>query len=111
METIEKVEKINVKKFKDDIKNLSEEQKFLKNQRKTKKLVGERVMEPWRAAYKHQSNREKLRLMFAAYGLVRGNSFSQTENKFTEENHPLNQFKNKIEDFISQYTIKEESLI
>ena len=104
---METLEKINVKKIKDDIKKLSEEQRFLKNQRKTVKLIGERIIEPWEATYTHQSNREKLRLMYAAYGLMRGKSFYQTENKYSEENHPLNNFKNKIDKIILDYQ-KEE---
>lgn len=112
METIEKVEnaqKMDITKFKNDIKELSEQQRFLKNQRKTVKLVGERKMSPSEATWKHQMNRDKLRLMFAAYGLIRGKSFSQTENKFEEENHPLNEneFKMKIGKIISNYVLEE----
>jgi len=83
METIEKVEnrqRMDITKFKNDIKELSEQQRFLKNQRKTVKLVGKREVRPGEATWKHQMNRDKLRLMYAAYGLMKGKSFSQIEN-------------------------------
>jgi len=85
------------------IKELSETQIELKNQRKTTKIVGTRTMEPWQASYKHSSNREDLRILFAAYGLLRGKTFNQIENCFPEENHPLNQFKNEIDKLVKNY--------
>ena len=106
---METIVKINVKELKKDLKNLSDNQRFLKNQRKTENLVGERVEEPWVATYKHQVNREKLRLMYAAYGLLRGKSFSQTENKYSEEEHPLNEFKDQIDKIIESYEKLKEN--
>ena len=54
-------------------------------------------MEPSIAAYKHLVNREKLRIMFAAYGLMRGKSFEEIEKRSdTTEPHPLNKFVNQI---------------
>jgi hypothetical protein len=107
---METIVKINVAKLKEDLKKLAENQRFLKNQRKTEKLVGERVMEPWKATYEHQANRENLRLMYAAYGLMRGKSFSQTENKYPEEGHPLNEFKKQIDEIILKYMTEEEEV-
>ena len=103
METI----KVNISKIKSDIKKLAENQKFLKNQRKTVNLKGTRVKEPWEAAYEHQRNRQNLRLMYAAYGVIRGKLFSQIENKYSEENHPLNNYKDSIDDIILNYLIEE----
>jgi hypothetical protein len=111
METIEKVEnrqKMDITKFKNDIKELSEQQRNLKNQRKTVRFTGTRTMSPSEATWKHQMNREKLRLMFAAYGLMRGKSFSQIENKFPEEGHPLNDYKMKIGKIIASYVLEEK---
>lgn len=108
METIEKVQKMDITKFKEDIRILSEGQRELKNQRKTVKMVGSRTMRPSEATWKHQMNRDKLRLMYAAYGLMRGKFFSQIENKYTEEEHPLNNFKLKIGKIISNYVLEEE---
>lgn len=90
--------------LKNEIKKLSEDQLYLKDQRKSDKIVGERKLQPWEAAMQHTVNRHKLRIMFAAYGLMRGKSFSQTENFYPEENHPLNEFKSQIDNLILQHT-------
>jgi hypothetical protein len=112
METIiektEERQRMDITKFKNDIKELSEQQRFLKNQRKTVKLVGERKIKSSEATWKHQANRDKLRLMYAAYGLMRGKSFSQTENKYPEENHPLNEYKLRIGKIIASYVLEEK---
>lgn len=94
--------------MKDDIKTLAEEQRFLKNQRKTEKIIGERKLSPWEAAYKHQDNRKKLRLMYAAYGLARGKSYSQTENNYPEENHPLIEYQKQIDNIINSYKVWDD---
>jgi hypothetical protein len=105
---METIEKINVSKIKEDIKVLANGQKELKNQRKTEKLVGERYMSPSDATYDHQVNREKLRVMYAAYGLARGKKFSQIENHYPEENHPLNEYQNRIDKLLDGYKVKVE---
>ena len=107
---METTEKIAINILKNELIDLSNVQRILKNQRKTDKIVGERLMEPWKATYEHQANREKIRLMYAAYGLMRGKSFSQTENKFPEEGHPLNEFKEKIDKIIFEYRDKALAL-
>ena len=112
METIEKVEnrqRLDVTKFKSDIQELADNQRFLKNQRKTVKIQGSREMSPSEATWKHQMNRDKLRLMYTAYGLMRGKSFSQVENKYSEEEHPLNEYKLKIGKIISSCVLEEET--
>ena len=106
---METIEKIQVEKLKTDIKKLSENQRILKNQRKTVKLQGERTMDPSEATWKHQANREKLRAMFAAYGLMRGMSFSQIESSHHEEGHPLNEIQPRIDKIISEYSKEEVS--
>ena len=108
METIEQVRKMDITKFKEDIRTLSEGQRELKNQRKTVKMVGSRKMSPSDATWKHQMNRDKLRLMYAAYGSMRGKSFSQIENKYKEEEHPLNEYKLRIGKIISSYILEEK---
>jgi hypothetical protein len=107
---METIEKISVNILKNELKDLSTVQKILKNQRKTVNLVGERIKDPGIATYEHQRNREKLRIMYAAYGLMRGKSFSQTENKYPEEGHPLNEFKKQIDEIVLKYMIEEEQL-
>lgn len=105
---METIVKINISKIKEDIKTKVEEQKFLKNQRKTVKLVGERKIPAKDATYKHQTNREDLRVMYAAYGLARGKSFSQTENHFPEENHPLQKYQRSIDRILEGYKVLVE---
>lgn len=101
------INKIGINVLKNDIKKLVEEQRFLRNQRKTVNLVGERTMEPWVAAYKHTANREKLRIMYAAYGLMRGKSFEQIEKRSdTTTDHPLNKFKTNINVIVDHYETK-----
>ena len=75
METTEKI--YNVKELKAKIKVASEYQRFLKNQRKTEKIVGKREMSPSEAAMKHRQNRLKLSAMFVAYGVMRGKNFEE----------------------------------
>jgi len=100
------INKIAINVLKNDIKKLSEKQKFLRNQRKTVNIKGERTMEPWVAAMQHRANREKLRIMFAAYALMRGKSFSQIEKNHSEEEHPLNEFKTNINVLVDYYETK-----
>lgn len=99
--------KTSVKKLKSDIKKLAEEQVVMRNQRKTVNLVGERTVDPSTATYIHQDNGHKLRIMYAAYGLARGNKFSVTENRYPEENHPLNEFKNEIYFVLTNYKLED----
>lgn len=94
--------------MKDDIKTLSNEQRYLKNQRKDVNLIGDRKMPAWEACSKHQYNREKLRLMYAAYGLIKGKKFSQIENHYEEENHPLMNYQYQIDNIIKSYKIWNE---
>ena len=111
METIEKYskeERIQFKKFKDYIKDLAYGQKELKNQRKTEKFVGERYMSPSDAAYDHQVNREKLRVLYAAYGILKGRKYSEIENKYPDENHPLQQYERSIERVLKEHGFLSE---
>jgi len=62
----------NIYQLVEEIKELSDEQRVLKNQRKTVNLIGERTMEPWKAVYKHQQNRKRLSRLLAAYDVLRG---------------------------------------
>ena len=90
--------------LKNEIKKLAEDQLYLKDQRKTVKYVGERKLQPWEAAMHHIVNRNKLRIMYAAYGLMKGKSFSQIENHYDEANHPLKEFQSDIDKLILQHT-------
>jgi hypothetical protein len=103
VEKYSKEEKVKFVLFKDYIKTMADEQRFLKNQRKTEKIVGERKMPAWEATYKHQSNREKLRVLYAAYGVLRGKSYSEIENHYDEENHPLKEYDKAIEKVLIEH--------
>jgi len=103
---METIEKIDIAKMKVDIKAMVEKQKFYKNQRRTEKLVGKREMSPSEATYRHQTNREDLRAMYAAYGQARGKSFSEIENRYPEEEHPLHAYQGTIDRLLKKYTIK-----
>jgi hypothetical protein len=106
---METIIKINIAKMKEDIKSKVELQKFYKQQRKSDKTVfKERKITPKEAQYKHMCNREDLRMMYAAYGLARGKSFSQTENHYPEENHPLQKFQKTIDRILEGYKYLEE---
>ena len=105
---METIEKIDIAKMKTDIKIKVEEQKFLKNQRKTENLVGERKMPPSDAAYKHFCNREDLRMIYAAYGLARGKCFSYVENHYPEDGHPLHKYQSTIDRILNGYKIMVE---
>ncbi len=101
--------KYNIAKMKADIKVRAEEQVMLKNQRKSVHIIGERKVSASDAAYKHYVNKSDLRIMYAAYGLARGKSFSQTENKFEEHNHPLLVvFKRSIDRILESYVMPVE---
>jgi hypothetical protein len=100
--------KINIAKMKADIKVKAEEQKFLVNQRKTVRIVGERKIEPSDAAYKHRQNREDLRMMYAAYGIARGKTLEQIEHRYDlHKEHPLmNPYpQRRINRILEQYQI------
>lgn len=68
--------------IKNQIKVLSEEQRVLKNQRKTIHLHGERIMDPWQAFFTHQANRSKLRELYFAYGLIKGRPLEVVQSQF-----------------------------
>ncbi len=104
---METIVKINTAAMKDAIKRAAEHQKFYKNQRKTDHIVGERLMPARDAMWEHQANREKLRIMYAAYGIARGKSFSQIESRWSEDNHPLKKFQYQIDKILNDYRFED----
>jgi hypothetical protein len=105
---METIEKIDIAKMKADIKDKVKLQKFYKIQRKTNIPNSDRNITAKEAQYKHLCNREDLRVIYAAYGLARGKSFSQTENHYPEENHPLQKFQGTIDRILGKYKILVE---
>ena len=65
--------------LREEIAALEKEQKAIKPQRKTVHFTGERTVSPWVAYCKVVSNKEKLRILYAAYNLLRGKNFDVTE--------------------------------
>lgn len=65
------INKKAVAMLKEDIKKQVELQKSYKDQRKTVRFSGTRTMSPDEASWKHTLNREKLRRMYLAYGILR----------------------------------------
>jgi hypothetical protein len=98
---------IDVLKLKEDIKAIAAMQKFYRNQRKAVHVVGERKLPAKEAGEKYDANKEKLRAMYAAYGLGRGHAFSVTENHYPEVGHPLEKIKYRIDKIISNYLVLE----
>lgn len=67
-------------KIKNTIKTLSNEQRELKNQRKTVNLKGERTIEPYTALIRHDRNRYELRHLQMAYRVLKGNDITYPKN-------------------------------
>ena len=61
-------------------------------------------------SFGNPGTKHELRLLYAAYGLLRGKSFSQTENHYPEENHPLNKYKKEIMSIVDNYSSDEETV-
>lgn len=84
--------------LKNEIKKLASEQRELKNQKRTVNLKGERKIPTWEAAYKHYSNRTKLRLLYMTLGILRGKTPEQVESNPKE---PINM--NVVNKLVEQY--------
>lgn len=105
--TIEKTAatKVALKILKFELKELAEKQKYLKKVRKDAtcsydQQTGKAIwspMHPSKAQSEVHWNGRRLRIMYATYRVLRGKKFSQIENHYPEETHPLNDFKKKID--------------
>lgn len=94
------------KKLREEIAALEQEQISMKAQRKTVNLKVKRTVDPYSAAMNVLSNREKLRVMYAAYGLMRGKRFNQVENHWDNKNneiHPLYGLASQINKILNKY--------
>ena len=94
------------KKLREEIAALEKKQVELKAQRKTVNLKVKRTVDPYSAAMNVLSNREKLRVMYAAYGLMRGKRFNQVENHWdtkNNDNHPLYGLASQINKILNKY--------
>lgn len=94
------------KKLREEIAALEIEQKEMKAQRKTVNLKVKRTVNPYDAAQAVDENRPKLRVMYAAYGLMRGKRFNQVENRWdtnNNDNHPLYGLASQINKILNKY--------
>lgn len=89
------------------IAEMEKEQKSTKLQRKTVHFTGERTMCTWEATERAQTNKGRLRLYYAAYGLLRGKNFDITEKNPKREEyykyHPLCAFLPSIDKILNKY--------
>lgn len=106
-----------IKSMREEIAALEKVQKNTKEQRKTVNFHGVRTMHHWVATEQARQNKETLRAMYAAYGLLRGKKFSQIENNAKPLNrdngnwcsielvgkHPLTQYLSEINKFLEKY--------
>jgi chromosome segregation ATPase len=98
--------KEETKKLREEIAALEKKQIEMKAQRKTVNLKVKRTVDPYSAAMNVLSNREKLRVMYAAYGLMRGKRFNQVENHWDTKNndiHPLYGLASQINNVLNKY--------
>lgn len=122
-----------IQDLKNAIKEKVDYQRELKRHRKTEKFEGERMKvtrkvwewgkyvekevecTPQIAFELHLENRFELRMMYAAYGYLRGKSLLQIENsgggdeELTEDNHPLNfpYFRGRWMKIAEEYSVSE----
>ena len=99
--------------FRKEIAALEVEQRKVKEQRKIVRFTGERTMSPVEAYYTAKDNKHTLRAMYAAYGLMRGKTFDQIENKakpiddswpsYLQGRHPLFLLISDIDTFLRHY--------
>lgn len=89
--------------LKNTIKELSSQQQFFKNQRKSIHLVGERIISPYAATSKHLNNRHILRLMYAVQGLLKGKSLEEVETHNRPETYPLSYYRKEIDNLLAKY--------
>ena len=106
-----------IKSMREEIAALEKVQKNTKEQRKTVNFHGERTMPAWKATMLVPAQREQLRAMYAAYGLLRGKKFNQIENNAKPLNrdngnwcsielvgkHPLTLYLSEINKFLEKY--------
>ena len=118
-----------IKEVRARIAEVEKEQKTIKPQRKTVHFEGERTLSPIEAYWKVRNNKYDLRIMYAAYNLLRGKNFEITEknakpinleeyyklhgytpNKKYEGKHPLTMELDEIDKFLNEYGYKIPSV-
>jgi hypothetical protein len=92
--------------LKEKIKTLVEEQKVLKNQRKTVNLVGARTMDPSEAAWKHNVNRDKLRSLYNDFHLLKGKDVKWIRENVDRNCPNMSNFDSYVENLHKLYGTK-----
>lgn len=110
-----------IKEFRQEIAKLEKEQRELKPQRKTVNGRPENAtVNPYTAAERVRNNKYDLRVMYAAYGLMRGRKFNEIENKAKplvagssydgmyvakelDNKHPLYLYLRSINEYLNKY--------
>lgn len=114
--------KETIKQFRAEIAELEKRQKEVKPQRKTVRFTGERTMDPFSAWMEARLNKDELRAMYAAYGLLRGKKFNEIESaakplsgkrfyelygktldEIYEGKHPLCTYAESINNYLKEY--------
>jgi hypothetical protein len=94
-----KEEKKKILELKEEIKKLSKEQRYLKSQRKTVNLKGERTINPMDAQFKVQMNKYNLRHLYLVYAKLRGKDIKIVERSYK---NPPNTYT--LEKLIQKYS-------
>lgn len=89
--------------LKQKIKSLAENQKYLKNQRKSINLSGTRDMPEWQACMNHFNARIDLREMHVVHALSKGRTYEQIEGSAKEPFTP--EFISKLQEKYAKYII------
>lgn len=102
--------KEEIRQLRQEIAALEKEQINMKAQRKTVNLKVERTISQYEAAEKVRTNRIKLRVMYAAYGLMRGKTFEIIENRHGNQSttHPLIAYCRDINKVLNKYGYEME---
>ena len=110
METTERI--YDVKKIKAEIKVAAAYQVFLKNQRKTEKIVGNREMSPSEATWKHQVNKAKLSAMYIAYGVMRGKDLEEQlkAHASKRDDYTISNARNNAENMLGKYKLEQKEV-
>lgn len=91
--------------LKNIIKESSLKVRNLKNQRKTANLIGERTIDSYRAVLLVNKEKRDLRKYHIAYGLLRGRTYEQIEQKVHDENKLTKYDWKAIDSLIEKYRI------
>jgi len=109
---METIEKMDIRKMKNDIKELAKTQKWLKNQRKTvnkncsRKKGDPDDISPSQATWMHAGNRYKLRVLYSVYNQARGRDPIRCDHLNFPEDWMRDEFLNKVKTVSNTYKIK-----